>query len=199
VEEETERLVGLHKQLAELEAKKNQAQADEKDIKECRDLLVVCVRDGWDSLTFEKKRRFIGLITESIAISEASTHFMKLEITWTGEHGCVDTGYIWRTRSSGGEYSNEENALIRELYPIADRKDILERLPHRNWNAILVQARELGLSRRKACGNSCPLHMDVSYQDDGIMKRLGVEYDAGWPDKSVFWISPFNDNSRTPS
>ncbi|HLX59340.1 MAG TPA: recombinase family protein [Ktedonobacteraceae bacterium] len=182
----------LNNTLTELESKKEQATTDELNIEECQNLLE-CVRDGWNELTFEKRRRFIRLIAQSVVLSEASTHFLKLEIVWTGPYGCTDVGYIWRENASGGMYTEEENAIIRELYPVADRAVILESLPHRSWTGILVQARHLGLARNRSCGNTSKLHIDLSRQDKEIIDSLGLVYDVKWPDKWAGWLSP-SDN-----
>jgi hypothetical protein len=182
-------LKGLKTALEELQRKKDQADVEEAEIEECQDLLE-CVQGGWKDLPLERKRRFIGLITQSITISEASMHFLRLDIVWTGPYGCTDTGYIFRRNGTGGMYTEAENAIIRALYPIADRAVILERLPHRSWISILEQARRLKLSRNRARGNSAGVHEDISLNDLKVMQALGVEYDKKWLDKLTFWTSP---------
>ncbi len=155
---------------------------------------------GWSGLTFGKKQRFIRLSTQSITLREASTHFMELAIVWKGPYARTDVGYIWRRRGNGGLYSDEEDTILRELYPVADRAAILDRLPHRSWSGILVQAgRELGLTRNRSCGNSSSLHIDLSRNDYAICARLGLQYDGNWPDKLTWWITPSDGNSDTPS
>ena len=154
---------------------------------------------GWSEFTFERKQRFIRLSTQSITLSEVSTHFLKLEIVWTGPYARTDTGYIWRRRPRGWSYTEEDNAILHALYPSADRATILDRLPHRNWSGIQVQARELGLSRDRSCRNSSSLHTDLSRDDHVICEMLGVEYEETWPDKLTWWITSTNGNSETPS
>jgi hypothetical protein len=192
-----QRLKGLRATLTELESKQAHAAKDEKDIEECQ-RLVECVRKGWDSLDMVKKRRFIQLITQEIRLSEASTHFLKLEVVWTGPYGCTDTAYIWREHASGGLYTDEENARLRELYPVADRATILAALPHRSWTGILIQGRRLGLSRDRHCGNSSMLHPDLSLQDDKIIQALGETYSTKGFDKRAFWVSS-DGKTSTPS
>ncbi len=189
-------LKGLKATLTELQQKKQVADVDEQEIEECQDLLD-CVQAGWSVLPLEKKRRFIGLITQSVVISEASMHFLQFNIIWTSPYGCLDTGYIFRRNGTGGMYTEAENEVIRELYPVADRAAILERLPHRSWISILEQARRLGLSRNRSCGNSSLLHEDVSLRDWEVMETLGMEYDKKWLDKRVWWTSPENGTLGT--
>ncbi|MDQ2904183.1 MAG: recombinase family protein [Chloroflexota bacterium] len=183
--------------LRELEVKQEQGAVEDADLLELVELLFG-VSVGWDDLTFEKKRRFVRLSTKSITISEASTHFLKLAIEWTGLYGRSDVGYIWRRRGNGGLYREEENAILRELYPVADRAVLLDRLPHRSWSGILIQARRLGLCRHRSCGNSSSLHADLSRNDNEVRAFLGVEYKDTWPDKLTWWVSPSDSNSETP-
>ncbi len=168
--------------LRALELKQEEAAVDDADLVELVTLLFGA-SVGWAEFTFERKQRFIRLGTRSITLSEASTHFLKLEIVWTGPYARTDTGYIWRRRPRGWSYTEEDNAILRELYSVADRATILDRLPHRNWSGIQVQARELGLLRGHSCENGSSLHMDLSRDDRVICEMLGVEYEETWPDK----------------
>ena len=183
--------------LAELKAKQVEATMDELDIEECQDLLA-CVRDGWNKLKPEKRLRFIHLITTSLVLTEASTHFLKVKINWTSPSSCVDVGYIWRTSGSGVKYTDAEKDILRELYPIADRAVILKRLPTRPWSGIMIQASIMGLSRSRSCGNTSGLHKDLAYQDGKIIDKMGVQYSTEWPDKLVFWQSLSGDKKDTP-
>ena len=181
-----------------MQTKQETAEVEDAELMELLDLLFGASL-GWDALTFQKKQRFIRLSTESITLSEVSTHFLKLEIVWTGPYARTDTGYIWRRRPRGWSYTEEDNAILRALYPVADRATILDRLPHRNWSGIQVQARELGLLRGHSCENGSSLHMDLSRDDNVILTMLGVEYEETWPDKLTWWITSTDDNAETPS
>jgi hypothetical protein len=192
-------LKGKHAVLRELELKKTEADVEDAELLELLDLLFGA-SIGWAGLDFGKKQRFIRLSTKSITLRDASTHFLELEIVWKGPYARTDVGYIWRTRGAGGLYSDQENALLRELYPVSDRAVILDRLPHRSWTGILNQARgELGLSRDRSCGNSSGLHIDLSRNDYTICDRLGLKYDETWPDKLTWWTSSADGNTETPS
>src|SRR2546421_9054341 len=114
--------------LRELELKQDQAAVEDDELIEFLELLFGA-SIGWYDLTFQRRQRFIRLSTQSITISEASNHFLKFVIDWTG--GRTDVGYIWRKWSNGGLWSDEEEAILRELYPVADRAVLLDRLPHR--------------------------------------------------------------------
>jgi hypothetical protein len=192
-------LKGKHAVLRELELKQTEADVEDADLLELVELLFGA-SVGWAELTFAKKQRFIRLSTRSITLREVSTHFLELEIVWKGPYARTDAGYIWRRRGNGGLYTEEENAILRELYPVADRAALLDRLPHRSWTGIMIQARqELGLSRHRSCGNSSSLHIDVSRTDNDICELLGVAYEETWPDKLTWWVTSSDGNSDTPS
>jgi DNA invertase Pin-like site-specific DNA recombinase len=176
--------------LRELELKQERAAVEDAELIEFLELLFGA-SVVWHDLTLQRKQRFIRLGTKSITIREASTHFLQFVIEWKGDR--TDVGYIWRKHSNGGLYTDEENAVLRELYPVADRAVLLDCLPHRNWKAIQNQAHDLELSRGQSCGNSSSLHVNCSRTDTEILELLGVEYDRMWPDKLSWWITPAED------
>ena len=198
--EAVKELKSKHAVLRELELKQEQAEVEDADLVELVELLFGA-SVGWSALDFEKKRRFIRLSTQSITLKEASTHFLEFAIVWKGPYARTDTGYIWRRHSNGGRWSDEEKAILRELYPVADRAVILDRLPHRSWSAIMIYARQHvgGLSRDRSCGNHASLHIDLSRNDNAIVELLGVEYEETWPDKLTWWVTASNGNSDAPS
>ncbi len=192
-------LIGKHAVLRELELKEEQAAIDDADLVELLDLLFGA-SVGWSELTFANKQRFIRLSTQSITLTGASTHFLELKIVWKGPYARTDVGYIWRIHGTGGDYDDDENAVIRELYPVADRATILDRLPDRNWIGIQAQARRLGLARRpRWCGSSSSVHHDLSLTDNAVCEALGIEYEETWPDKVTWWVTPSDGNAETPS
>jgi DNA invertase Pin-like site-specific DNA recombinase len=177
--------------LRELELKQERAAVEDSELIEFLELLFGA-SVAWHDLTLQRKQRFIRLGTTSITIRDASTHFLEFVIAWKG--GRTDVGYIWRRRGNGGLWSDEEKAILRELYPAADRAVLLERLPRRSWSGIMDAAgEEGGLSRPRNCGNSSSMHMDVSRNDDEILELLGIEYEGTWPDKISWWVTPGED------
>lgn len=192
-------LKGKNATLRELELKQEQAQVDDDELVELMELLFG-TSVTWAELSYSNRQRFIRAATHAITLTGVATHFFELKIVWKGPYARTDVGYIWRRWGTGGSWTNEENAVIRELYPVADRATILDRLPDRNWTGIMAQAQELGLGRRpRRCGNSSSVHSDLSLTDKAVCEALGIEYDETWPDKVTWWVIPTNGNSETPS
>jgi DNA invertase Pin-like site-specific DNA recombinase len=179
--------------LRELQTKQETAAVEDAELLELLDLLFGAAL-GWDALDFQKKQRFIRLSTESITLSEVSTHFLKLEIEWSGPYERTDVGYIWRKLGYLGLYTDEEKEILRELYPYAERSVILDRLPYRCWQGITAQAYRTGLSRPHAFQNDSGLHKEVSRSDADIVAFLGTEYEEGWPDSCTWWVSSSDVN-----
>lgn len=48
-----------------------------------------------------------------------------------------------------GNWSEEENTILREMYPGAKATEILELLPNRNWKSVISHAFELGITRKR--------------------------------------------------
>ena len=183
------RLKRLRVTLAELESKKEQAKASEEDLRTLASL-IVDASYGWDKLPFERKRRLVRLITTRITIAEVATNWMKLDVTWSPYlgHSLIDTAFILKNRSEGAPWTEEENALLRSLYPHTDRDSILKALPNRTWIGILSQTSKMGLSRPHSWNNS-PLHTTISYEDYRFAQEMGLAYSKDEPRKRVWWKS----------
>jgi DNA invertase Pin-like site-specific DNA recombinase len=184
--------------LRELQTKQETAAVEDSELLELLELLFGTAL-GWDGLSFQNKQRFIRLSTESITLSEVSTHFLKLEIEWTGPYGRTDVGFIWRKLGYLGSYTDEEKAVLRELYPYAARSVILERLPYRCWQGITAYASRTGLARPHAFNNDSGLHKEVSRSDADVVELLGIEYEETWPDCCTWWVASSDDNTDTRS
>jgi hypothetical protein len=100
---------------------------------------------------------------------------------------------------------DEENNILRNLYPTSDRMDILKALPRRNWNSITEQARseELNLSRT-TFQNTSDIPADMSYADRKMLRQLGIDLEVhkradtklpAWP----IWVPNQIDASSLPN
>ncbi len=184
--------------LRELQLKQETAEVEDGELMELLDLLFGASL-GWDALDWQKKQRFIRLSTESITLSEVSTHFLKLEIDWTGPYGRSDVGFIWRKLGYLGSYSDEERGILRELYPVAERSTILEQLPYRCWQGITAYASRAGLSRPHTFINDSGLHKEVSRSDADVLELVGIECEETWPDCCTWWVASSDDNTDARS
>jgi hypothetical protein len=77
-----------------------------------------------------------------------SPHIFRLSFIW--ENGIavrLDVALVWRgvTPNTSEEWSEEEDKLMRLLYPDNPQVEIMQALPRRAWNRILERAQVLKL------------------------------------------------------
>ncbi|SRR6266487_2320738 len=135
------------------------------------------VKHEWNGMTFEEKQSFVDMIAAKVVISEVSPHLVKIEIQWDEPYNNeVDTGYMWNARGGETKWSDEEQAVLKEMYPTADRADILNRLPTRSWNMVRNYTRGMDISRDKHNLNTSPLHPSLSVRDAELLRDTGIAF-----------------------
>lgn len=165
----------LTKDIAEMEAKLEEAAASAQDIQEIG-ILLDDAYTVWPTLTLEKKRRFIRAGTTSISLDVLATGWLQLTIHWSPFlcYDVFDVAYIWQQSGAGKVWTDEENAILKAMYPTADRNDILAALPTRSWTSISAHAYGFGL-KRQVQRWSFDLPRVVSVEDQRIMQRYGLD------------------------
>ncbi len=173
---DTETLTGWTRELKHLvnsvkpalESKINAVETSKKEAAEFKTLLER-VKNDWNGLMFDEKRRFVNMITSRVVMSEVSPHLIKLQIYWSE---------LWNARGGEMKWSDEEQAVLREMYPAADRFAILNRLPSRSWEMIRnFTRRNMDISRDKHNNlNTSPLHSSLSVKDSELLKNIGVAF-----------------------
>jgi hypothetical protein len=83
---------------------------------------------------------------------------------------CPDVALLWRGMSSPSnqEWTEEEDELMRRLYPKESQEEVMRALPRRAWGRIGTQAQLLGLRRSVPHAGPHPFnlyHRTVSYND----------------------------------
>jgi hypothetical protein len=103
----------------------------------------------WNTMLFERKQQLVKLIVQSAEMTMASPHILKsvIELKPPVEGRLV--GYLYRKHGVRVAWTDEENMILRSVYAIKQRTEILQALPTRNWVNIVQQANTLGLSRPK--------------------------------------------------
>src|SRR5260370_2106408 len=97
--------------LANLETKKNEANAEEQDL---RDLCTTL----WDFRNHVKKgnerlRRFIKLATDVVSIDEYSSHFIRLTVGWCTPFAQVDGCYFYRENRGKMDWSDKDERHLQ--------------------------------------------------------------------------------------
>ena len=165
-------LARLRTRLDDLHEK--QAQAKETD----QETIAVSnklqrARDEWGEMDLEEKRSFIRIITLGISLDELSDRFMKLTIEWSPIlSGKEYIEYILFLRVNGASnyWSDEEVAILRDMYPESPKSAILSALPNRSWDAIRLKAR--GMERYSREAGTIPA--SLSLKDYAIMQEHTV-------------------------
>jgi Resolvase, N terminal domain/Recombinase len=173
---ELERIID---QRARLAKKQEQAKED-----------IEVAHQKWHKWTLEKKRSFIGMVTESITLEKIANGWLRLTIVWSPVMGfiksvdtsvrAVDVAYIWRR--AGDAWSEEEEEIIRTHYPTATRYELLHLLPDRTWTSIMTKARLMEIARPHPKHENLNIPEDMSATDTQILSEFMLE-----PGKRVQW------------
>ncbi len=71
-------------------------------------------------------------------------------------------------------WTQEELARLAELFPHADRLEILQAFPTRTWTGILSTASDKGI-KRYTTKNSSNVPVGLALRDKEILDKLGIE------------------------
>jgi len=168
--------------LSTLLDRAEQADSEGAELEECENLLDGVFND-WNRLHFDRKQRFVRLVTKGVNMVEVSPHFIRLEIVWKEPLSCSIVGYMRRARGRQQAWSQEEDGILQAMYPTEDRANILKALPDRSWEGIVQHALIIGVKRR-TFANSSGFHEALTWSDACLINDLGIG------DKRVHWCAP---------
>jgi len=182
---------GLEAKIAELQnqlipPKKEEEEEDERIQYEIYTLLPDLI-DEWDNLPFEQRLRFIGALARKVVLSRVTPGWVKMEIQWKREDWPVDVAHL-RRAANGIPWSEEEEELLRRLYPTEDAQVLMQTLPARPWNAIRTHARKLGIRRDNTEGRKRhSIYMPNSIYPCLVDIAYAKEHDLVLSDKKAQW------------
>lgn len=172
VRETTRLLKRLHADSAALEATAQQASSEETELAECQDLFE-CALQRWDSLPFERQKRFVRLVVARANMEEVAPHLIRLTVTLKAPINCTLVGHMYRVQGSKPGWTEDEDEVLRKMYPREDREAILHALPNRTWGSISQRVGEIGVQRQTSKNTSkIPIHL--TYSDVALMKKIGM-------------------------
>jgi DNA invertase Pin-like site-specific DNA recombinase len=178
----TKQLKLLHAAEEAIELKIAHADKEQAELAKTKDLLQEAV-ELWEKWDFETRQRFIRLVVEGATMTEVTTHIIRFDIDLREPLGCTLVGYIYKHRGGKETWTDEESATIIQMYPQADRIDILKALPRRTWDCCARQAQLLGVKREKRVNTAlCPY--DLTYADITLMQEVGLGKDE------TIWLFP---------
>jgi len=169
-----QQIAGLEGKIAELEGELK-VLPDEEDNASLYKIwdLIPALQQKWGKLPFEDRIMVVGAFTRRVVVSTPSLGWLEMEVEW--KIGEKDTMHERRI-TNGKTWTEEEDVIIRELWPSGDGGEILSRLSNRSYSAIKKRAQDLGVRREKK-GGSIRLdeYFDISMQDMAYAREHGLD------------------------
>ncbi len=173
---------GLEDKIDRLSGDLKTADEDEDEEKDQKILyeistLIPDIIQEWKKLSFHNKVRFIGALVRKVTLSIPASSWIKMEIEWKLPGWNSDIAHIRRS-SDGGAWTDEEDAIMHELYPTADAAVILKALPTRTWRAIISRSfKELRITRTHTGKNSIRAqdYLNISMKDIEYAEENGLD------------------------
>lgn len=127
--------------------------------------------DEHERLAPEGKKRLARQVIRDIRLNMISAHLFILQVTWqTGIAICPDVALVWRGMSHAtvGDWTPEEDEIMRRMYPVSPQVEIMQALPYRAWNRIKQRAKVLRLRRNAPQNGPHPINVypDTMRYDD---------------------------------
>jgi DNA invertase Pin-like site-specific DNA recombinase len=195
-------------QLAALIAKKNAANKEVSGVEELIDRIgkftakpgkhILKTKTGKDFFREgdEETRRFIRLATESVELGEYSGHVLTLTIRWRAPFAQTDVCYIYRQEAGHQAWSAEDEQVLRDLFPHADRLAIMQALPTRSWQSIATWANRLGIERNTRLNTSGVHDTRLCWLDAQLLQEHGWKLE-GLPHE-ILWDIGVLDSASAP-
>jgi hypothetical protein len=161
----TVQLVQLRKDRAEIQYKLDHADSEADDLLEASDIIDQLMADSIANL-----KKLAKVLILDANMTEASPHFIRLDITFGTPINKSVTIYIYRANGSRGFWNDEKDDMLRRVYSSASASDIMAALPAHTWNGIRQRARELGL-RRELPGAG---YTTLTHSDKALMEATGA-------------------------
>jgi len=161
------KIAGLEAKIAqwqqELEAPEEE-EDEEVTLYEIHSLLPNIVQK-WDKLSLKVRLRFIGALVRKVTVAEVAPSWLQIEIHWKETIGnFTEVGYFKRFHTNRSAWSEEEEAVLRDMYPKEDASVIIAALPERSWRSIYSRAGKLGIKRERRRPNL------ICTSDDSVLR-----------------------------
>ncbi len=137
-------------------------------------LLADRIAQDWESIPFEDRQALSNGLVKGVYLDEMTSHWLRLEVEWLDPQWGTERTYVFRRKSAHKEWTEEENEVIRTLYPEVAREEILEKLPRRTWAEIIIQARKLKVNRLRNLVSAFAVSDTLSVEDLTFMQEAGI-------------------------
>ena len=185
LDEANKQLVILASQRAAVVEEMERASKDDAVLAECADLMER-VRAGWTCLEYDHQRRLAKLVILKADLREAAPHILCLTLALGVPISRKLAIYFYRARGSHPAWTDAENAILRQFYPDADRRIVMEHLLTRTWESAIMQAGAILHLVRTTRQNTSTIPDNMTYADQLVLQELGVPMSearrkATWP------------------
>lgn len=168
-----EELAKLASQRAAIEEEMKRATQDDSVLAECADLMER-VRTGWTCLEYGHQRRLAKLVIIHADIREVAPHMLCLALSLGIPISRKLAVYFYRARGTHPAWTEAENAILRQYYPYADRKIVMEKLRTRTWESAIMQAGAVLHLVRTTRENTSTIPDNMTYADQLVLQELGI-------------------------
>jgi len=176
--EANESMVAAKAELERLEIRRRDTTSIAQEDEERRSYkqLMHDVGDAWDEIVMpEEHPRLVYLFIKQVTLKHLSPRFFTVTIVWRDPTWDIDQVVCYKYGNPSLTWKPEEDAILRQHYAHASRKELLQMLPTRTYMAIRSRGENLGLSRLEFMSVPEPdIPHRTSWQDWQLMQEYGV-------------------------
>jgi predicted DNA-binding protein len=103
----------------------------------------------WPEYPFEKRRALINFLVQEVVLDKVSTHWIRVQVLWLHPDWGAEEMYHLRLHGKHTDWTEEEDALIREYYTSLTKPELMRLLPERTWLSIKHRGVKFKLAGRK--------------------------------------------------
>ena len=103
----------------------------------------------WPAYSFEKRRALLNFLVQQVALDKVSTHWMRVQVLWLHPDWGAEEQYHLRLHGKHTDWTEGEDAIIREYYASLAKPELMRLLPERTWLSIKHRGVKFNLAGRK--------------------------------------------------
>ncbi|GHO52581.1 hypothetical protein KSB_10560 [Ktedonobacter robiniae] len=102
----------------------------------------------WPKYRFSKRQSLINFVVREVVIDIMSTHWVRIQVTWLHEGWGTEELYYARQRGKQGNWTPEEEAILKENWATTTKAQLMTLLPDRAWRSIQMRGHLAGIKRK---------------------------------------------------
>ena len=141
-----------------------------------RELILEVIERIAEYTTIEERQEIAEIFATKVTLDTPSPRVYKMTIFWRDTTWGVDEIVAVREGNPSTWWSVDNDTLLREHYPTATRRELMELFPDRPVSAIYRRAHTLGMKKTKEDRDSGKLDIaeDLSLTDYAVMEKYGL-------------------------